>query len=163
MSNTIITDLGTAFKAMSAAFTGFDEATLQGTGMNETYLDTVVTSLNLEIVEELTGLYVALAVEFEGDEKGLTRALRHRIFAKPKWAPLAQNIIQLWYTGTWTQMSYAWTQAYGPFFPNDMTKIVSSQAYKQGLMWKAVGAHPMGAKQEGFASWAYPPPSKPED
>ena len=163
MSNTIITDLGTAFKAMSAAFTGFDEATIQGTGLNDTYLEVVSTSLNLEIVEELTGLYVALAAEFECDPKGLNRALRHQIFASPKWAPLAQNIIQLWYTGTWTQMSYDWTQANGPFFPNDTTRIISSQAYKQGLMWKAVGSHPMGAKQEGFASWAYPPPARPED
>lgn len=163
MSNTSNTELGIAFKAMSAAFTGFNEATLQGTGMNEKYLEHIVNSLNLEIVEELILLYAELALACEGDPEALKRAMRHQIFASPKWGPLAINIIQLWYTSTWNQMSYDWTQAYGPFFPNDLTTIISPEAYKQGLIWKAVGAHPMGAKQEGFASWAFPPPVGPEN
>ena len=162
MSNLSITESGTAFKAMSAAFTGFSESTLQGTGLNDIYLQTVTNALNATLVEELTALYATLVLENPDDPAGLKQAMRHQIFASPKWGPLAQNIIQLWYTGSWNQMSQAWTLAYGPFFPNDVSMIVSSDSYKQGLIWKAVGAHPMGAKQEGFASWAYPPPSAPE-
>ncbi|MCE7994471.1 MAG: hypothetical protein HEP71_20965 [Roseivirga sp.] len=163
MSNSSINELGIGFKAMSAAFTGFNESTLQGTGLNDVYLQTVCNALNQTLVEELIALYATLVLENPDNPKGLKHAMRHQIFASPKWAPLAQNIIQLWYTGTWNQMSFDWTQAYGPFFPNDNTAIVSSDSYKQGLIWKAVGAHPMGAKQEGFASWAFPPPSAPEN
>lgn len=163
MSNKSITELGTAFKAMSAAFTGFNESTLQGTGLNDVYLQTIANALDKELIEELITLYATLVLENPDNPTALKKAMRHQIFASPKWALLAQNIIQLWYTGTWNQMSFSWTQAYGPFFPNDETNIISSDSYKQGLIWKAVGAHPMGAKQEGFASWAYPPPASPEN
>jgi hypothetical protein len=27
----------------------------------------------------------------------------------------------------------------------------------EGLVWDAIGSHPQGAKQPGYASWALPP------
>ncbi|NNH33825.1 hypothetical protein C9413_32005, partial [Rhizobium sp. SEMIA 4085] len=35
--------------------------------------------------------------------------------------------------------------------------VVSPDAYIEGLLWKAIGAHPAGAKGPGFGSWAFPP------
>jgi hypothetical protein len=35
--------------------------------------------------------------------------------------------------------------------------VVSPAAYTEGLMWRAVGAHPAGAKAPGYASWTRPP------
>ncbi|MFF4172365.1 hypothetical protein [Streptomyces sp. NPDC001744] len=35
--------------------------------------------------------------------------------------------------------------------------VVSPDAYTEGLLWRAIGAHPSGAKAPGYGSWAQPP------
>lgn len=35
--------------------------------------------------------------------------------------------------------------------------VVSPDAYTEGLLWRAIGAHPAGAKAPGYGSWANPP------
>jgi hypothetical protein len=35
--------------------------------------------------------------------------------------------------------------------------VVSPDAYTEGLLWRAIGAHPSGAKAPGYGSWADPP------
>jgi hypothetical protein len=35
--------------------------------------------------------------------------------------------------------------------------VVSPDAYTEGLLWRAVGAHPSGAKAPGYGSWVNPP------
>jgi len=35
--------------------------------------------------------------------------------------------------------------------------VVSPAAYTEGLLWRAIGAHPAGAKAPGYGSWAQPP------
>jgi hypothetical protein len=35
--------------------------------------------------------------------------------------------------------------------------VVSAAAYTEGLLWRAIGAHPSGAKAPGYGSWAVPP------
>lgn len=67
--------------------------------------------------------------------------VRQRIFDDATLGPLARNLIQLWYLGQWG-------------FP-----VISAQAYQEGLVWKAIGAHPQGAKQQGFGTWSSPPPA----
>ena len=37
-------------------------------------------------------------------------------------------------------------------------KVVSSQAYKESLVWKAMQAHPMGYSMFSFGYWAEEPP-----
>lgn len=61
--------------------------------------------------------------------------------------PLAKALIRLWYLGLWTS-------ADGP------ERVASPRAYREALVWDAIGAHPMGAKQQGFAAWAMPPPQE---
>lgn len=38
------------------------------------------------------------------------------------------------------------------------TRVISGEAYLQGLAWPAMGTHPMGGKQQGYGAWADPPP-----
>ncbi|MEU7525120.1 hypothetical protein AB0A74_05255 [Saccharothrix sp. NPDC042600] len=35
--------------------------------------------------------------------------------------------------------------------------VVSPAAYTEGLLWRAIGAHPSGAKAPGYGSWVNPP------
>ena len=37
------------------------------------------------------------------------------------------------------------------------TVVVSADAYQAGLAWGLAGAHPQGARQPGYGSWALPP------
>ena len=38
-----------------------------------------------------------------------------------------------------------------------VTRIISAEAYMEGLLWRAAGTHPQGAKQPGYGSWSFPP------
>ena len=66
-------------------------------------------------------------------------------------AELARRIMKLWYTGSW----YA---PYDPATGANMLRVVSSQAYTNGLVWKAAQAHPMGFSVMRFGYWAATPP-----
>lgn len=59
--------------------------------------------------------------------------------------PLAKALIRLWYLGLWTGA-------------DGRERVASPRAYREALVWDAIGAHPMGAKQQGFGAWAMPPP-----
>jgi len=54
-------------------------------------------------------------------------------------------------------MADDWIKYYGS--TNNVDFIVSAESYVNGLVWPAIGSHPMGAKQEGFGTWAFKPPS----
>ena len=49
-----------------------------------------------------------------------------------------------------------WTESFGAL-ENDVTFVVSPAAYTEGLLWRAIGARPHGAKAPGYGSWAAPP------
>lgn len=63
---------------------------------------------------------------------------------------LGAAVVELWYLGAWRGVD-----------GGEPLQVVSPRAYREGLVWDAIGAHPMGAKQQGFGSWALPP--APED
>jgi hypothetical protein len=69
---------------------------------------------------------------------------------------MARNIIKMWYTGNWAQLPQAWRNQHGAG-ARDVDHVISSQAYQEGLVWRAIGTHPQGAKQPGFGTWALPP------
>ena len=66
-----------------------------------------------------------------------------------KLGPLSRNIIKLWYRGDWPDGAARFGTAF-----------TSAQAYREGLLWKAMRTHPSGAKQSGFGSWSRPPATR---
>lgn len=120
------------FLALSAALTGYSVAELQGTGIAEDIAEKMFLQKGTALCEQLSHLWQ----ETEDPE-----AILH----DPQVGPMARELIAAWYTGQWGNSLYA---------TND---TISSQAYIQALVWKAVQAHPMGAKQQGFGTWAYAP------
>jgi hypothetical protein len=81
----------------------------------------------------------------------MTRFVEH-----PELGPIARNIIKLWYTATWYQLSDAWRQQNGER-PADRDFVPFPYAYAESLLGPAVGAHPAGAKPTGHQSWTLPP------
>ena len=146
------------FLALSAILTGFDRVELLGTGLVETYANVVTTTVGQTISDQLWATTTQIIARYGDDESQLETAIRHEILASPMFGPIARNIIQLWYVGTWNELPQSWRNLYGNN-PNDTTRIISSEAYAQGLVWDVIGAHPPAAKQPGFDSWSQPPTS----
>jgi hypothetical protein len=58
--------------------------------------------------------------------------------------PLARQVMKFWYLGEWDSA-------------NGDAVIPSPASYREGLVWQVIGAHPQGAKAQGFGAWALPP------
>lgn len=127
------------FIALSARLTGFGRVTLLGTGMTDEYLSALDAVVGAAMVDELLAA---------GDDAEL--------LDDPKLGPVARNLILLWYCGTWTALPDDWRAVYGTS-PLDTTRVESAEAYQAGLQWVAAGAHPAGARQQGFGAWAVAP------
>jgi hypothetical protein len=134
------------FIALSVQLTGFDRVRLLGTGMADEYARVLASALPAGVQADLLAA--------SGD--ALDEARVGAILRDPKLGPVARNLVILWYCGTWAPLPAAWQQAYGTAAAAP-SGVVSAQAYQQGLQWVAAGAHPMGARQQGYGAWAEPP------
>ncbi len=144
------------FMGLSCALTGYDLAELHATGMAETYYDLVSTILGGGLLGDLLGAWTQAQLHAGGDETALAALMDEHIMEDARLAPMARNIAALWYLGQWNQMPGDWRSQYGAA-AQDLTHVVSPLAYREGLVWPTIGAHPMGAKQQGFGAWALPP------
>jgi hypothetical protein len=149
-------DLLDRFLVFSAEMTAFSVFDLQGTGQAESYLSSVVDVVGEEVLGELLNAYGRIGDESMDDPAARARLLYRDIFSSEKLGPIARNIIKVWYVGVWYQMPHGWTDRFGTL-DNDGTFVVSPAAYTEGLLWRAIGANPRGAKAPGYGSWAEPP------
>lgn len=143
-----------SFIGLSAELTAFTAFDLYGTGLAERYLATLDTILGAELTDVLLQAYAALPPPVPAAARAT--ALRVTILGDELLGDVARALIKLWYSGTWFELPTAWTERFGPK-PADATFVVSPDAYVEGLLWKAIGAHPAGAKAPGYGSWADPP------
>lgn len=144
-----------SFLRLSAEITGYSETDLQGTGLARDYFCTFTKIIGELICKELWKRADSIwNKNYPEDEK--EKAMRYELFSHPKFGPVLRSLIKLWYLGQWDELSAAWREKYGNS-PHDVNFILSADSYKQGLVWDAIGAHPMGAKQPGFATWSFPP------
>jgi hypothetical protein len=133
------------FVTFSASVTAFSEFDLLGTGQAEAFLETVQDQVGKETLRGLLDACGPL-----GEDLGL----------------LAKSIIKLWYAGIWYEPEGTGADAGQRGVPRQRRPdqdgreapfVVSSAAYAEGLLWRAIGAHPSGAKAPGYGSWALPP------
>lgn len=140
------------FLAFSAEITGFSVFRLRGTGQAQEYYDEINRIVTQEF-SELLDRYHALG---SSDATGRESQLRREIFGDPKFGPIARNIIKVWFVGIWYELPRIWRETYG-VRPEDQTHMISSRAYREGLLWPNAGIHPPGAKAPGYGSWVEPP------
>jgi len=149
------------FLLLSVDLTAFDETELLGTGLARQYLAKVRAACGDEVVTALLEAYRAARADAAGeagshDRTLLDRSLRHRIFSDERLGPVARNVIKLWYAGMWYGLPPEWTDRYGAKTAAE-TSTVTAASYQEGLLWRAIGANPPGAKAPGYGSWAQPP------
>ena len=144
------------FVALSAALTGYDSAELHGTGMVKTYYDTLSSVVGGAILGELLLAWSGVVSGASGEPDAILTGLKATILSDSKLGPVAKNLTALWYMGQWNEMPGSWRAVHGAA-ATDITRVVSAEAYREGLMWDAIGAHPLGAKQQGYGAWSLPP------
>jgi hypothetical protein len=159
------------FLLLSADLTAFQETDLLGTGLAHRYLAKVRAACGDEVVTALLDAHRAARADTAADAKShngallnqalperslLDRALRYRIFSDDRLGPVARNVIKLWYAGMWYGLPPEWTDRYGANAAAE-TSTVTAASYQEGLLWRAIGANPPGAKAPGYGSWAAPP------
>jgi hypothetical protein len=140
-----------SFLAFSSEVTAFSRFELEAAGQARAYLATVVEVVGEDLLDRLFKAHASLSRT--PDRKA---QLQRDIFGDQTLGPIARNIIKLWYVGMWFQLPRAWAEAHGSR-PADVLHTVSPEAYVEGLLWPAIGAHPPGAKAPGYGSWAGPP------
>jgi hypothetical protein len=150
------------FLELSVVLTGYGQADLLGTGMVRPYYDEMVSIVGEAIVGELLGAAASSLRGAGSDAREREEAIRRTILDDAKLGPVARNVIKMWYLGNWYQLPRAWRDAYGAH-ARDIDHVVSAAAYQEGLVWRAIGSHPPGAKHPGFGTWSQPPPSKRSD
>jgi hypothetical protein len=148
------TDPIAQFVALSSALTGHTPAELWGTGMVAEYFQVLEATVGEEKVGELLTVWNAAVRKARRSERRLETLIARDILGHDALGDLARNLIMLWYLGQWFQLPLAWRDRYGASVL-DQTRIVSAEAYKQGLVWEF--SHPQGAKAPGYGSWALKP------
>ena len=141
------------FLDFSAEVTAFSTLDLYGTGQAESYLSTVVDVVGDKVLEELLDAYSRIP---QTDPQARAALLYQDVFSSEKLGPIARNVIKHWYAGVWYKLPPEWTESFGAR-EGDVTFVVSPAAYTEGLLWRAIGANPPGAKAPGYGSWAAPP------
>jgi hypothetical protein len=155
-------DLLDGFYELSVVLTGFTRFELNGTGVGDTYFATAMDIVGRDIMTELIVRFYEILEASGGDESEFDRAFRREIINDDdKLGPVAGNLTKMWYLGNWVQLPAKWRQDYVTS-SLDVTKVVSASAYREGLVWLALEAHPMGAKPMGFGTWGEKPGFWPE-
>jgi hypothetical protein len=143
------------FLELSVVLTGFSRVDLLGTGVAHEYYDTVNAAAGEAIVGRMLAQFAVLKEQHCGLD-ALEAAVQAAFWSDPVLGPVAQNIVQMWYLGQWNQLPEKWRKDNGAH-PGDVTRVVSAAAYIEGLVWRAAGTHPSGAKQPGYGTWSFPP------
>src|SRR5215210_5183053 len=138
-----------SFVELSAALTGLPPVTLHGTGMAHAYLHKIESIVPATLLERLFRTFS------DGRENSAEGDLT-AILGDADLGPVARAITVLWYCGAWTELPDGWRARNG-LAPGDTTGVVSGAAYQAGLQWTVVGAHPAGARQQGFGAWSTEP------
>lgn len=129
------------FVQTSAILTGFSSFDLYGTGQAQSYF-----AWMRDVAPDATDALIKALDDLPCEPEAHEHAVRTRVMSDPSLGPVARSLIKLWYLGQWER----------PDGSGDAV-ILSGDAYQEGLVWRAIGAHPQGAKQQGFGAWAEPP------
>lgn len=146
------------FLAISTVLTGYDEATLMGTGMLQDYANALDSGIGYPNAKQFLDAATVVLRNPQNTGETLEKAVKEQLMTHYKYGDICKNIIQMWYTGTWFAMNAQWQALFGDLsVAQQPDKTVSPKAYQEGLIWDTINAHPPGAKQPGFGSWEYDP------
>jgi hypothetical protein len=141
------------FKALSAGLTGLEVVQLSPNvdtiGLAEQYWNALQQNLDEQGREDFDAMLRKVKADPNKPPEPADTATVDAVLADERFEPIARSILKLWMLGTW----------YHPNTPKTAKTIVSSQAYKESLVWKTMQAHPMGYSMLPFGHWEKEPQS----
>ena len=143
------------FYEISVPLTGYEKVDLQGTGLGPVYLDFLIGAVGSAVLERLFAAWEQVNKKAPKKPDQLNQLIRNEIMSQPEIGPVARNIVKMWYMGNWYPLPVDWENNYAQ--SPAQTVVISTAAYKEGFVWKAMGRHPKGAKSPGWASWESAP------
>lgn len=147
-NNKIMSNPLDQFVSLSSALTGVSASQLKPQldpiGIADQYLAVLEKNVEQTTVTNLFALFQDQNAKLGDPTKAAAAVL-----ANSSLGPVARSIIKMWLLGSW----------YDPKNPSVAVQVVSSQAYKESLVWKVMQSHPMGYSMFSFGYWAKQPPS----
>jgi hypothetical protein len=164
------------FVKFSAAVTGFSEFDLWGTGQAEAYYKTAVDQEGPDAIEKamasdpsavpadpVVGSIIKLwyvGVWYGPELAGRMDVAAWTAPGRSGAKPAVPDNSRPEGSRSWQAMSGRHQAGEERAYGRDVRKppfVVSPDAYTEGLLWRAIGAHPSGAKAPGYGSWVNPP------
>jgi hypothetical protein len=151
-----------AFFALSSEMTGYPVIELVATGVGEEYYAKLLEVVGHENTFDLLR-FADLIIKEDMEASERTVAFRKRMWLDPRFGPVLRSVVKMWYLGNWMPLPASWFSAYSSASEpprENRPHVISARAYKEGLVWRALGTHPPAAKYPGYDSWsAAPEPS----
>ena len=145
------------FADMSAALTGFLSSVLKPkldpVGLARTYYDFALAQIGAQKMSTLLDAFRAMQTQPPqtiADTLLETKLDPNKLSGQ---ALIAQSIVAMWYLGAW----YIPGMKGGGGFPPTPLRVISSEAYTNGLVWKVMQSHPMGFSPFTFGYWSQVP------
>lgn len=143
------------FADMSAALTGFQSSVLKPAldpvGLAREYYVFVVAQMGEPTMTALLNAY--RAIKTQPVQQIADTLLETSSTSPSQQAQLAQSIVAMWYLGSW----YVPGVLGGGGFAPPPLQVISSAAYTNGLVWRAMQSHPMGFSPFTFGYWSQTP------
>jgi hypothetical protein len=133
------------FVNLSVILTGYPKSKIQPQNntqkLPELYFGVLNKEVPSDLIASLNDTFLAIP---DPDES----SVKAKIVMNDKLGPVAKNILKMWYLGIWYDLDKK---------KPDNSYVVSNIAYKNGLAWSTMYAHPMGYSEENFEYWNTPP------
>lgn len=137
------------FISLSVVLTGYEATVLKPKNDTQKVAEMYFNTLNKEVpADVLTNLFSTFSTITTNNTNpdDINKAVLTQILEDKTLGPVARNIIQMWYVGIWYSLN-----------TNQVDYVITSTAYTNGLVWKAMYAHPMGFSEENFGYWSDAP------
>lgn len=135
------------FVDLSVALTGVQDLDPQ---LVQAYMERLTAQFGAGAVSMLLNEFASIVTQFGCDEQSNQQALGQRIVGNPAFAPLAEQIIYLWYVSA----------MYLPDPGNPARErwvYGSADQYDRALIWRVIGGHAPMKPGRNASFWAEPP------
>ena len=142
------------FVALSVILTGVAQSVIAPSFDTYNLKDQVYAAAEADDADALAALlaqYATLAAQSAKPGDVIAAVMQPK---EASTARMARSIILAWYSGAW----YATADLYGTN-PPPTPRVLSADAYTQGVMWKVAQAHAMGSADYPFGYWNTQPPA----
>lgn len=132
------------FIHLSAILTGAGRTTISSRKEQRQLAETYFRILNKEVpAARVKALFKKFSmIEASVGPEELMEHVKAKILPDETLGPIAKSIIRMWQLGVWCNDT-----------PQHNNVVISGIAFKNGMVWGTMGAHPIGYNSEDVSYW----------